>query len=116
MMVVLVASVTYVKADDTTPYRQNRCLWASINNVSESIYPQKDSEYQPALGKILVSWRMMPGDTFETAFDLYRQPAGGTRTKVSGADGIIAYTCFQDSYSNFTYDITYELCYKGSAE
>ncbi len=116
MMVVLVASVTYVKADDTTPYRQNRCLWASINNVSESIYPQKDSEYQPALGKILVSWRMMPGDTFETAFDLYRQPAGGTRTKVSGADGIIASTCFQDSYSNFTKDITYELCYKGSAE
>ena len=113
---LLMVATTAVRADETTPYRNNRCLWASINGNANSIYPSGDAEYKPALGKILVSWRMLPSDTYETAFDLYRQPEGGTRTKVSGADGIIASTCFQDTYTNFTKDITYELTYKGQNE
>ena len=116
ILCLLMTIATSILADETTPYRLNRCLWASINTNSSSIYPSSDAEYKPALGKILVSWRMLPGDDYETAFDLYRQPVGGTRTKVSGADGIIASTCFQDSYTDFTKDITYELCYKGQTE
>ena len=115
LLLALLAPTTAL-ADETTPYRENRCLWASINNVSESIYPTKDAEYQPTLGKILVSWRMMPGDDYETAFDLYRQPEGGSRVKVSGQNGIIASTCFQDTYRDFSRDITYELCYKGQTQ
>lgn len=107
---------TGTMADETTPYRLSRCLWASINTNTSSIYPSGDAEYKPALGKILVSWRMLPDDDYETAFDLYRQPVGGNRTKVSGANGIIASTCFQDSYTDFTKDITYELTYKGQTE
>lgn len=45
-------------ADDTTPYRDNRCMVASINSNKNSIYPTSDSEYSAAIGKILVSWRM----------------------------------------------------------
>lgn len=103
-------------ADNTTKYSKNRCLWASINTNTNSIYPKSDNEYQPALGKILVSWRMLPQDSYETAFDLYRTIEGGMRQKVSDATGIIASTCFQDTYSDFTKDITYDLCLKGSTE
>ena len=116
MVLLLISSANIVRADETTPYRNNRCMWASINGNSNSIYPSGDAEYKPALGKILVSWRMLPSDTYETAFDLYRQPEGGSRTKISGADGIIASTCFQDTYTNFSKDITYELTYKGQTE
>lgn len=104
------------KSDKNVPNRERRCLWASINSNNNSIYPQGDSEYSKALGKILVTWRMLPGDSYETAFDLYRQTEDGTRTKVNGADGIIASTCFQDTYTDFTGDIIYELCLKGSTE
>lgn len=103
-------------ADDTTPYRNSRCLWASINNVTKSIYPTSDAEYKPALGKILVTWRMLPSDTYQTAFDLYRRPKGGARKRVSGYAGITKGTCFQDNYSDFSKDITYELCYHGQTE
>lgn len=113
---LLIVAATAVQADESTPYRSNRCLWASINTNTSSIYPSGDAEYKPTLGKILVSWRMLPEDDYETAFDLYRRPEGGSRTKVSGTDGIIASTCFQDSYADFTKDITYELCYKGQTQ
>lgn len=101
-----------VRADETTPYRNNRCMWASINCKKESIYKEDET----ALKKILVSWRLMPDDDYETAFDLYRIPDGKTRTLISGADGIIASTCFQDKYSDFSSDITYELCRHGATE
>lgn len=103
-------------ADDTTPYRNNRCMVASINSNKQSVYPTNDSEYSAAIGKILVSWRMLPTDSYETAFDLYRHPQGKSRTKVSGTSGIIASTCFQDSYTDFSRDITYELTLKGSSD
>lgn len=104
----------FAHAGDTTPYRNNRCLIASINSNKNSIYPTSDSEYSKAIGKILVSWRMLPGDDYETAFDLYRKPEGGRRVKISGANGVIASTCFQDTYKDFSKDITYELTKKGS--
>lgn len=107
---------TTAAADDTTPYRNNRCMMASVNSNKNSVYPTKDTEYAAALGKILVSWRMLPTDDYETAFDLYRHPAGKSRVKVSGTDGIIASTCFQDSYTDFTRDITYELTLHGANE
>lgn len=94
-------------------YRHNRCLWASINTNKNSIYPSSDAEYAPALGKILVSWRLLPQDDYETAFDLYRQPAGKARQLITGTSGVIASTCFQDSYNDFSQDITYELTYHG---
>ena len=94
----------------------NRAMWASINTLSTSIYPTSDTEYKPALGKILVSWRMLPTDTYETAFDLYRQPEGSSKIKVSGTNGIINSTCYADNYATRTKDITYSLYYKGGTE
>lgn len=113
LALIVLLSCLAAHADTTTPYRLNRCLVASINNVPASIYPLGDAEYKPALGKILVSWRMLPGDTYDTAFDLYRYPVGGKRTKISGKNGIVKSTCFQDSYTDFSKDITYELSYHG---
>ena len=105
-----VISVPLCIADSTTRNASERSLWASINTKTSSIYPEKDSEFRPTLGKILVSWRMLPGDGPDTAFDLYRIPEGGSRVKVAG--GISESTNFQDSYSDFSKDITYELYHK----
>ena len=99
----------------STSLLSNRGMTASVNSVKSSVYPTSDSEYASTIGKVLVSWRMMPEDDFETAFDVYRQQVGGNRIKISG-DGVIASTCLQDSYTDFSKDIVYELCYKGSTE
>lgn len=109
-LMATVISVPLCIADSTTRNASERSLWASINTKTSSIYPEKDSEFRPTLGKILVSWRMLPGDGPDTAFDLYRIPEGGSRVKVAG--GISESTNFQDSYSDFSKDITYELYHK----
>ena len=99
----------------STALLANRGMTASLNSIGTSVYPTSDSEYAPTIGKVLVSWRMMPEDSYETAFDVYRQQVGGSRMKISGT-GVIASTCVQDPYTDFSKDIVYELCYKGSNE
>ncbi len=118
MVLVLMSVVCWASAsaDTTTPNRQNHALWASINNNPSTIYPSQDSEYRPSIGKILVSWRLLPGEDYATAFDLYRTPSGGKRSRVSPAAGIIGRTNFQDSYIDHDKDVTYELCYHGKRD
>lgn len=115
-LLAMLLAPAVVQAAGTNAFLEKRCLWASINTNANSIYPTGDAEYKPTLGKILVAWRMLPGDTYETGFDLYRQPEGGSRTKVNTGGPIVAGTCYQDTYTNFTKDITYELCYAGQTE
>lgn len=96
-------------ADTTTRNSTARSLWASINTKTSSIYPEKDSEFRPTLGNILISWRMLPGDGPDTAFDLYRTIQGESRKKI--AADISSTTNFQDTYRDYSRDITYELYY-----
>ena len=54
----------------------DRALWASINGASNASL----GDYQQHTGKVLVSWRMLPGDNADTGFDLYRTIGTGAET------------------------------------
>lgn len=87
-----------------------RALWASVNGHSKASL----GDYQTHNNKILVSWRMLPGEDGTTGFDLYRKPQNGIETRV--ATNITNSTCFQDSKANRNVDNTYRLTYHGSNE
>lgn len=52
------------------------------------------NNYKESLDKMLLSWRMLPGDDASTAFDLYRSIAGGKEVKLNSAP--IYATNYQD--------------------
>ena len=88
----------------------NRALWASINDKKDASL----GDYQQHTGKVLVTWRMLPGDDATTGFDLYR--AIGTAAEKKIATNIRNRTCFQDTSASKTADNHYRLTYSGSDE
>ena len=88
----------------------NRALWASINGADNASL----GDYKQHTGKVLVSWRMLPGDDANTSFDLYRTIGTGTETKI--ATNIKNRTCYQDGSASKTNDNHYRLTYSGSTE
>ena len=97
-----------------------RALWASIatdqgkNAISLNDYKQHS-------GKVLVSWRMLPGDDETTGFDLYRTIGNGTEVQLNktwrGTTPITGTTCYQDNnLTTFSSDVTYRLTMTGSSE
>lgn len=88
----------------------DRALWASINGKKDASL----GDYQQHTGKVLVTWRMLPGDDAETAFDLYRTIGTGQEKRI--ASGVKKATCFQDATASKTADNVYRLTYAGSDE
>lgn len=88
----------------------NRCLWASINGTKNASL----GDYQQYTGKVLVTWRMLPGDDATTGFDLYRKIGNGVEQKI--ATNIHNSTCYQDLSASKTADNVYRLTYTGSTE
>ncbi len=88
---------------------QSRALWASINGTKNASL----GDYQQHTGKVLVTWRMLPSDNGDTAFDLYRTI--GTEMEHLIASNITA-TNYQDASASKTADNTYRLTYAGSNE
>ena len=88
----------------------DRALWASINGASNASL----GDYQQHTGKVLVSWRMLPGDDATTGFDLYRTIGTGTEKRI--ASNIKNRTCYQDGSASKTMDNHYRLTYAGSTE
>ncbi|MDE6638829.1 MAG: hypothetical protein K2K32_11420, partial [Muribaculaceae bacterium] len=91
----------------------DRALWGSVCGMSNATY------YNETLDKMLVSWRMLPGDDASTSFDLYRSYSGKSEVKLN-SDPIFA-TNFQDKSISFSDrggvgDVTYRLTYSGSDE
>ncbi|MDE6018200.1 MAG: hypothetical protein K2G85_05240 [Muribaculaceae bacterium] len=91
----------------------DRALWGSVCGTANATY------YNETVDKMLISWRMLPGDDANTCFDLYRTYQGKSEEKIN-AQPIYA-TNFQDSklsFSTRTYtgDVTYRLTYAGSDE
>ena len=86
----------------------DRALWASINGKKDASL----GNYQQHTGKVLVSWRMLPGDGADTGFDLYRIIGSGTEKRI--ATNIKNRTCFQDGSASKTSDNHYRLTYAGS--
>ena len=88
----------------------DRALWANINGASNASL----GDYQQHTGKVLVSWRMLPGDDATTGFDLYRTIGTGTEKRI--ASNIKNRTCYQDGSASKTMDNHYRLTYAGSTE
>ena len=88
----------------------DRALWASINGNKDASL----GDYQQYTGKVLVSWRMLPGDDATTGFDVYRAIGTGTERKI--ASNIRNRTCCQDGSASKTADNHYRLTYTGSTE
>lgn len=89
---------------------ESRALWGSICNTSNAT----TGNYSGTIGKMLVCWRMLPGDDENTAFDLYRTSAGAKEVKVN-KEPIFA-TNFQDLNASSRAGITYRLTYAGQDE
>lgn len=87
-----------------------RALWGSICGNSNAT----TNNYKSTIGKMLVSWRMLPSDNASTAFDLYRIKEDGTETKLNSSP--IYATNFQDNSFNSNTGATYRLTYSGSDE
>ena len=101
-----------------TANMQDRALWGSI-----AVPPSSDAinlgDYTSANNKVLLTWRMLPGDTEDTAFDLWRKM--GETGKWSRLNGVfkatpIKGTNYQHSpLSTITGDIYYRLTYSGQS-
>jgi len=99
-----------IPASSQTNSTSERALWASINgNKNASL-----GDYQQHTGKVLVSWRMLPGDDATTGFDLYRRVGTGRETLI--ASNIRNCTCYQDVSASKTADNHYRLTYAGSGD
>ena len=89
----------------------DRALWGSICGTSNAT----TNNYKGTLNKMLVSWRMLPGDNASTAFDLYRT-IDGTEVKLN-EEPILA-TNFIDLTLPLSEaaDASYRLTYSGSEQ
>lgn len=109
--IIAAASMVAVYAGDSG----ERALWGSVCGTSNAT----TNTYSGTLDKMLVSWRMLPGDYAETAFDLYRSIGGKTEERLNTEP--IFGTNFQDITLKFGgrgngEAVTYRLTYSGSDE
>jgi rhamnogalacturonan endolyase len=85
----------------TQDFGQKRCMWASVNTISNASL----GDYQTHTGKLLISWRMLPTDTWDTSFYLYRRIASninGMYQRTSPATALTT-TCYQMSVPTAAY-------------
>ena len=85
-----------------------RMLWGSINGRSDASNPSKTLGVYNNI--ILLSWRMLPGDGANTAFDLYRNGEKLNSEPIKGK------TNWQDINADRSKDNTYRLTLNGSDE
>lgn len=88
--------------------QESRALWASINKNRNTTYLHDADKI------VLVSWRMLPQDTKDTAFDLYRA-VDGVEEKIN-TEPIKGKTNYQDISANHDKTNTYRLTYAGKNE
>ena len=106
-VLLAIGILTGVKAAN----ENERMLWGSINGKSEA----SASAYKSYNNIILLSWRMLPGDNSQTAFDLYRSADGGAEVKLNSAP-ITGKSNWQDKTADRTKTNAYRLTLSGSSE
>ena len=87
-------SVTVQLANAQTAGEQSvrRLMWASVNNVSNASL----GDYKTHNNKLLVSWRMLPTDTWDTSFHLYSREASNVNGSLyRKAQNVKNSTCVQ---------------------
>lgn len=65
--------------------------------------------------KVLISWRSLPGDPVESAYDLWRISDGGEPIKINNTP-ITGRTNYQDESANINVTNTYHLKFSGGSE
>lgn len=110
-LIVILALSMAIGSWAQTNNLHHRALWASINGANNASL----GDYQQHTGKVLVSWRMLPGDDANTAFDLYRK-IGALSSEQCIAKNIRNRTNYQDASASKTSNNTYRLTYAGSNE
>ncbi|MBQ7512313.1 MAG: hypothetical protein IJU11_06185 [Prevotella sp.] len=108
ILVLCLLCGTFVWAQAQT---NTRMLWGSINSTDNA----SDKVNRTYNHIILLSWRMLPGDDADTAFDLYRSVNGGAETKLNTAP-IQGKTNFQDTKADRSKTNSYRLTLSGSSE
>lgn len=115
-MAATTASLLSLHAHAQTADMQQRALWGSIATPPSSGSINL-GDYQQANGKLLLTWRMLPTDTDETAFNLWsRMGDNGSWSCVNdalkrGNKGIKAYNYQPSVPSSITGDMHYRLTY-----
>ena len=108
---MLLAVVAMVISLPAVADSNERMLWGSINGRADASNPTK------ILGihnnKILLSWRMLPGDSEATGFDLYRSD-GGAEVKLNDTP-ITGTTNWQDATADRSKTNTYRLTLAGQS-
>lgn len=75
----LAASAQAVEPNSTPSGKERRMMWASINNVGNASL----GDYTQHNNKLLLSWRMLPTDTWETSFLVFSRPANNTEGSIT---------------------------------
>ena len=92
---VAMAMTTATAQLPTMDFGQHRGMWASVNTVGNASL----GNYTQHNNKLLISWRMLPTDTWDKSFLLFSRSATsmtGTLTRVT-ASPVKNATCFQVS-------------------
>lgn len=104
-----------------TANMQDRGLWGSLCNRSDVTASGNKYNYgtDVLLNRMLLTWRMLPGDDENTTFDLYRKVGDGNEVQVNKSWRVtpIKATCYQDKTfdpTNVLSDVTYRLTYHDS--
>ena len=92
------------------PNPNDRALWGSICGTENAV----TRNYTQTLHKMLLTWRMLPGDNAETAFDLYRKIGEDGEEKLNLKP--IFGTNFQDLSLDGKGDAVYRLTLAGEKE
>lgn len=74
LAVLLIRFVFTAEADGTL----DRALWGSLCGRTDAT----SKNYAQTINKLLLSWRMLPGDDADTSFDIYRRYNDGAEKKL----------------------------------
>ena len=108
-LVMVLALMALVVQAQTTG-NDKRAMWGSINGRKDA----STGDYQSFNNKVLISWRMLPGDNENTAFDLYRSVGTNTNETKIAAD-VKGITNVYDTSASTSQDNHYRLTYAGSS-
>ena len=94
----------------TEVVKGDRAMWVSYDPT-----PDVDANQTTGIHSALVSWRMLPTDPSNTAFDIYKSVSNGAEEKLND-EPISAATCWQDENIDVSQSNRYRVTLTGQSE
>ncbi|MBR1548115.1 MAG: hypothetical protein IJ637_05255 [Prevotella sp.] len=122
MYILALAASMAAGAFSQTARMDDRALWGSIAVAPASNKAINLGDYQSANNQVLLTWRMLPGDTEATAFNVWRKMgASGTwrclnDVAKTGRRGLKATNYQHTPLTTITADVYYRLTYADSTK